>query len=150
MDLPAFPALDTALTLPGPAGGLQAKVEYPDSSAPASGVVAIVCHPLPTEGGTMDNKVVTMVARALRELGHVTVRFNFRGTGASQGSFDGGDGELADLQAVARWVAQARPQASLWLAGFSFGAAVSGQAATTLAPAQLISCLLYTSPSPRD
>lgn len=139
MDTPAFPALDAALTLPGPAGGLEAKIEYPDADAPATGVVAIVCHPLPTEGGTMDNKVVTMTARALRELGHVTVRFNFRGTGASEGAFHGGEGEVEDLRAVARWVAQARPDSTLWLAGFSFGAAVSAQAAATLAPARLIS-----------
>ena len=139
MTTPAFPALDADLQLPGPVGTLQAKVEYPDAATTPTGVVAIVCHPLPTEGGTMDNKVVTMAARALRELGHVTVRFNFRGTGQSEGGFEHGDGELHDLQAVARWIAEARPDARLWLAGFSFGAAVSARAAATLDPAQLVS-----------
>ena len=88
----------------GPAGAIEAMVEFPESEIAAQPVTAIVCHPLPTEGGSMDNKVVTMAARALRELGVTTVRFNFRGTGASAGEFDHGDGELSDLRAVAEWV----------------------------------------------
>ena len=68
----------------------------------------------------MHNKVVTMAARSLRELGATTVRFNFRGTGHSEGEFDQGDGELEDLRAVAAWVRAQRPEAALWLAGFVF------------------------------
>jgi alpha/beta superfamily hydrolase len=102
-------------------------------------VVAVVCHPLPTEGGTMYNKVVTMAARALRECGVDTVRFNFRGVGASEGAFDDGDGEGEDLRAVAAWVRAQRPDAALWLAGFSFGAYVSLRLAAELQPAVLVS-----------
>ncbi|HEY0506371.1 MAG TPA: CocE/NonD family hydrolase, partial [Lysobacter sp.] len=120
MNQPAFPTDATAtLTLQGPAGALETIVEA--AEAPERDAVAIVCHPLPTDGGTMHNKVVTMAARALRESGIATVRFNFRGTGASEGSFDQGRGEADDLRAVAAWVREQRPGARLWLAGFSFG-----------------------------
>jgi alpha/beta superfamily hydrolase len=80
-----------------------------------------------------------MTARAFRELGIDTVRFNFRGTGASQGNFDNGVGETDDLRAVATWVRAQRPDATLWLAGFSFGAYVSLQATASLQPALLLS-----------
>ena len=137
--LPDFPDVSATLTLPGPAGALEVAVDRPDEDVAAVPVVAIVCHPLPTEGGTMHNKVVTMAARSLRELGVTTVRFNFRGTGASAGSFDHGQGELDDLRAVAAWVRAQRPGDALWLAGFSFGAYVSLRAAAELQPALLLS-----------
>ena len=139
MNQPAFPSQDTALNLFGPAGLLEAVVEFPDTATVRQPVIAIVCHPLPTEGGTMNNKVVTMTARALRELGVVTVRFNFRGTGNSEGIFDHGQGEQHDLAVVESWVRQHHPDTVLWLAGFSFGSFVSIQASATLAPAALIS-----------
>lgn len=139
MDLPAFPAISTTLTLPGPAGGLEVAVDPPEADAPPRPLVAVLCHPLPTEGGTMHNKVVTMAARALRELGATTVRFNFRGTGASEGAFDHGDGERDDLRAVVAWVRATRPGDTLWLAGFSFGAYVSLRSAAELQPALLLS-----------
>jgi alpha/beta superfamily hydrolase len=140
MTTPTFPSGDTAtLTLPGPVGELELIVEGPEPDATPRPVVVIVCHPLPTEGGTMHNKVVTMTARALRECGASTVRFNFRGAGASAGSFDDGVGESADLRAVAAWVRQQRPEAQLWLAGFSFGAYVSLKEAADLKPGMLIS-----------
>ncbi|MCF7221719.1 alpha/beta hydrolase [Marilutibacter chinensis] len=137
-EMPVFPTDETtSLVLPGPAGALEAVAE------PAEGrsrrAVAIVCHPLPTEGGTLHNKVVTMAARALRESGIATVRFNFRGTGASEGEFDDGRGERDDLRAVAAWVRQQRPGHALWLAGFSFGAYVSLALAAELKPGMLIS-----------
>ena len=137
--LPDFPDVSATLALPGPAGALEVAVDQPDEDVAAVPVVAIVCHPLPTEGGTMHNKVVTMAARGLRELGVTTVRFNFRGTGASAGSFDHGQGELDDLRAVAAWVRAQRPGDALWLAGFSFGAYVSLRAAAELQPALLLS-----------
>lgn len=137
--LPAFPAEDASLSLPGPVGALELSVEHPAGDVAAQPLVAIVCHPLPTEGGTMHNKVVTMAARSLRELGATTLRFNFRGVGASDGSFDHGEGEREDLLAVAAWVRAQRPDAALWLAGFSFGAYVSLRATATVAPAALIS-----------
>src|SRR5699024_10156247 len=88
MDTPTFPTGPDTLALPGPAGALEVAVDYPDDDVAALPLVAIICHPLPTEGGTMHNKVVTMAARSLRELGATTVRFNFRGTGESDGEFD--------------------------------------------------------------
>ena len=139
MTNPAFPDDAATLMLDGPAGRLEVAVDPPDADVPARPLVAIVCHPLPTDGGTMHNKVVTMTARALRELGATAVRFNFRGTGASEGAFDEGRGEIDDLRAVAAWVRASRPDATLWLAGFSFGAYVSLQAAAEIAPGLLAS-----------
>lgn len=128
---------DHGFTLPGPAGTIEAACAAGD--APAQPVVAIVCHPLPTAGGTMHNKVVTMTARALRESGVACVRFNFRGVGSSQGAFDAGHGELDDLRAVAAWSRDRFPGHALWLAGFSFGAWVSLRGAVELGAGALIS-----------
>jgi alpha/beta superfamily hydrolase len=86
----------------------------------------------------MHNKVVTIVERALRELGLATVRFNFRGVGASEGSYDEGNGESDDLAAVIEWVRRERPGTALWLAGFSFGAYVALRCAARLKAEQLI------------
>jgi uncharacterized protein len=135
--VPAFPSDSATLLLDGPAGALEVAVDR--SECPPVPAIAIVCHPLPTEGGTMHNKVVTMAARALRELGLDTLRFNFRGTGASEGTFDNGEGETADLLAVAAWVRAQRPDQALWLAGFSFGAYVALRAAAQLQPAFMLS-----------
>lgn len=88
---------------------------------------AIVCHPHPLMGGTMDNKVVTTLARVCRDAGLMAIRFNFRGVAASAGSFDHGIGEQGDVLALTQW---AQTQFALpWrvLAGFSFGAYVSAQ-----------------------
>ena len=142
MDTPTFPTESTTLTLPGPAGGLEVAVDLPDDDVAALPLVAIICHPLPTEGGTMHNKVVTMAGRSLRELGATTVRFNFRGTGASDGEFDEGRGEVEDLRAVAAWVRAQRSGQRLWLAGFSFGAFVSLAASADIEPGMLISIAL--------
>lgn len=143
MTEPAFPrtadAAQDNLLLDGPAGALEVAVDLPADDVDALPAVAIICHPLPTEGGTMHNKVVTITARALRELGVATVRFNFRGTGKSQGKFDDGNGESDDLRKVAAWVRAQRPDVALWLAGFSFGAYVSLRMAAELQPALLIS-----------
>ncbi|MEE7560054.1 alpha/beta hydrolase, partial [Xanthomonas sp. Kuri4-2] len=109
MSTPPFPTETGALTLAGPVGPLEVAVDLPEPDVAPQPVVAIVCHPLSTEGGTMHNKVVTMAARALRELGITVVRFNFRSVGASAGSFDHGDGEQDDLRAVADWVRERRP-----------------------------------------
>jgi len=136
MTRPPFPAESGTLTLDGPAGALEVAVDRAEKPRP---VVAVLCHPLPTEGGTMHNKVVTMAARALRECGVDTVRFNFRGVGASQGSFDDGNGESDDLRAVAAWVRGQRPDAALWLVGFSFGAYVSLKMTAELQPGGLVS-----------
>ena len=144
MTSPAFPTASGTLLLDGPAGALEVAVDLPesaaaDNAAPIRPVLAVICHPLSTDGGSMHNKVVTMAARALRELGIVSVRFNFRSVGASAGAFDHGIGERDDLRTVVEWARAAHPRHQLWLAGFSFGAYVSLQACAALQPAALIS-----------
>jgi uncharacterized protein len=133
-----FPELTASFMLQGPAGMLEA---ISDVAAPDGAVrgVAVICHPHPQHGGTMHNKVVTMIERALRESGLDTVRFNFRGTGASSGEYDDGDGESDDLAAVVDWVRRMRPDDALWLAGFSFGSYVSIRNAARLRADALIS-----------
>lgn len=126
------------LLLPGPAGALEAATALPDPADARRGC-AIICHPHSQHGGTMHNKVVTMIERALRELGLATVTFNFRGVGASAGAFDDGNGETDDLLAVAAWLQQVRPGDALWLAGFSFGSYVAYRASAQLPLRQLIS-----------
>ena len=127
-----------ALTLAGPAGAIEAIVEGPEPDVAPRPLVAVICHPLPTEGGTMHNKVVTMTARAFHLCGASTVRFNFRGAGASEGRFDDGNGEADDLRAVVAWVRENRPDAQVWLAGFSFGSYVAYKVASELKPGMLV------------
>ena len=87
------------LTLAGPAGALEARLETPDGDA-VPAVFGVVCHPHPLFGGTMDNKVTHTIARSMMECGAPAFRFNFRGVGASGGTFDNGRGEADDLAAV--------------------------------------------------
>jgi uncharacterized protein len=133
-----FPDSAADLLLPGPAGTIECAVELPEAECARAGV-AIICHPHPLHGGTMHNKVVTMIERSLRELGLATVLFNFRGVGKSEGEHDEGRGETLDLLAVAEWVRRVRPDDALWLAGFSFGAYVALLAARHLPLKQMIS-----------
>ncbi|MEW9622911.1 alpha/beta hydrolase [Rhodanobacter geophilus] len=137
-DPASFPAEASAFTLTGPVGALEciSDVAAPDEARQG---VAVVCHPNPVQGGTMHNKVVTMVERALRESGLDTLRFNFRGTGASAGSYDDGNGESEDLAAVVAWLRRARPADALWLAGFSFGSYVTIRSAVRLGADALVS-----------
>jgi len=139
MTLPAFPSTSSTLSLPGPVGALELSVDLPEGDISPLPLVVVLCHPLSTEGGSLHNKVVTMAARSLRQLGATTLRFNFRGVGSSEGTFDHGDGERDDLLAVVDWVEQQRPDAALWLAGFSFGAYVTLRAAHDVQPDALIS-----------
>jgi len=143
MPNPAFPDLPPGgvapLLLDGPAGPLEVVVDMPDAGTALRDVVAVICHPLSTEGGSLTNKVVTMAARALRELGVATVRFNFRCVGKSAGDFDDGIGESDDLRAVVDWLRREKPGHALWLGGFSFGAFVSLRMADALQPALLFS-----------
>ena len=136
--LPDFPSESGPVLIPGPAGTLELMVDLPEPGQERAGV-AVVCHPNPPDGGTLHNKVVTMAARALSELGLAAVRFNFRGVGQSQGSFDQGRGETLDLLAVTDWVRKQRPNDALWLAGFSFGSWVALQGARHLPVKQMIS-----------
>ncbi len=139
MQTPPFPHESTTLTLAGPVGPLEVAVDLPDGDTASRPVIAVICHPLSIEGGSMHNKVVTQAARALRDLGITTVRFNFRSVGASAGTYDNGIGETDDLHAVFNWVRSQCPHSTLWLAGFSFGAYVSLRAAGALRPQALIS-----------
>lgn len=119
------------LSITGPAGVLEAAVNEPLDAAPLG--VAVVCHPHPQHGGTMDNKVAQTLARAFVQLGWRAVRFNFRGVGGSAGAWDAGQGEIDDALAV---VADQRdPALPLAVAGFSFGGYVASQAARRLAQA---------------
>ena len=127
------------LSLAGPAGALQALIETPVNSAPAAvHAFAVVCHPHPLHGGTMDNKVVYTVARAFEQLGAPAIRFNFRGVGNSAGSYDEARGESADALAVIAYGRQRWPGAALWLAGFSFGGAVAVRIAGAARPERLV------------
>jgi len=119
----------------GPAGALQLVEQHPGTQITA---VAVVCHPHPLHGGSLRNKVVYQLARCFGELGAVAVRFNFRGVGASEGSYDHGAGELDDLGAVVAWVRERWPGRPLWLAGFSFGGAVVLKGAGQHAPDWLV------------
>ena len=134
---PAFPDSNASLLLPGPAGDIELACALPEAECARRGV-AILCHPHPLQGGTMRNKVVTILERSLLELGLATVRFNFRGVGKSQGLHDDGIGETDDVVAIADWLRASCPGDTLWLAGFSFGSYVSLRAAPRLQPAQLI------------
>jgi uncharacterized protein len=133
-----FPDTAAEVLLTGPAGQLECAVEVPDPACARAGT-AIICHPHPLHGGTMHNKVVTMIERSLRELGLRTVLFNFRGVGKSEGEHDEGRGETLDLLAVGEWVKRVRPDDALWLAGFSFGAYVALLGARHLPVRQMIS-----------
>jgi len=100
--------------------------------------VAVVAHPLPIMGGTMDNKVVTTLAKAFLEMGYATLRFNFRGVGESAGSYDEGKGETLDAIAAANFMRSEFPDLPLLLAGFSFGGYVQALAADKIHPQRLV------------
>jgi len=133
-----FPASKAEFFLRGPAGMLECVADVPDplEERPAT---LVICHPHPLHGGTMRNKVVTIMERSMRELGLRTIRFNFRGTGESEGEHDEGYGETDDLFAVTEWVRNTRPTDELWLGGFSFGSYITQRAAQNLKLGQLIS-----------
>lgn len=119
--------------IPGSVGVLEAQLDVARAdvcSRLRRPPIAVVCHPHPLHGGTLTNKVAHTLAKAFAERGATTLRFNFRGVGASQGDYDQGRGEVDDLLAAVAWLRARHPQAPLWLAGFSFGAyvALMGQA----------------------
>lgn len=122
-------AKEQALFIPGPCGELQAMIHAADDNGvyAARQAVAVICHPHPVHGGTMDNKVVTTLMRVYRDLGVHVVRFNFRGVGSSAGAFDNAIGEQDDLLAVIEWVGRQFPKAPLLFAGFSFGSSIAAQ-----------------------
>lgn len=112
-------------TIDGPAGPLEVALNVAESPRG----IALICHPNPVQGGTMDNKVVTTLAKTFFALGYAAVRFNYRGVGKSQGSFDDGEGETADALAA---LAEARSRVGelpLVAAGFSFGGYIASRVA---------------------
>ena len=125
------------LFIDGPAGRVQAIFELPAEQIPLGSVV--VCHPHPQHGGTMHNKVAHTLARAFVRTGFAALRFNFRGTEESEGVYDAGDGELADALAAIEWLRARFPEKALWMAGFSFGAAIAVKAAVATEVDGLIS-----------
>jgi len=128
--------------LQGPAGALQCAVDEP--ADPPRGL-ALVCHPHPLHGGTLDNKVVQTLARAFVHLGLRVVRFNFRGVGGSHGGWDEGRGEIDDALAAVQGFRE--PAQPLVLAGFSFGAYVASQVALRLNGADAVGRVVLVGPA---
>ena len=125
------------LILQGEAGTIEALRDQPSGSAKG---VAVVAHPHPLFGGTMDNKVVQTLARAFVQCGWTVVRFNFRGVGASAGEHDAGAGEARDLLRV---IEQVAPHGPLALAGFSFGSFVASHALAAVWPGREIEKIVF-------
>jgi hypothetical protein len=111
--------------LDGPAGRLEALLLTVSNPAPT--IAALVCHPHPLFGGTMHNKVVYRTAKTLHRRGMPVLRFNFRGTGLSEGTHDRGEGEKSDVRAALDYLSKEFPSVPVLLAGFSFGSWVGLQ-----------------------
>jgi alpha/beta superfamily hydrolase len=122
-----------SLFIGGPAGRLESMLEPPTGREPIA--AALVCHPHPLGGGTMHNKVVHRIARALRSRGVAVLRFNFRGVHLSQGRHDEGRGEVEDARAALDFLRARYPDLPFTLAGFSFGSRVVVRLAASLAVA---------------
>ncbi|MCC2639419.1 MAG: Alpha/beta family hydrolase [Moraxellaceae bacterium] len=134
---------ERSLLLPGPAGAIEARLLLPPAG---SARVAVICHPHPLHGGSMDNKVVSTLVRTWRDAGLATLRFNFRGVGASAGSHAHGEGEVDDLLAVLHWLQADQGTSQVWLAGFSFGAWVAAAAVQRLPPGLALQRLVLVAP----
>ena len=127
-------------TIPGPAGKLEVALNTP-AGEPAG--IALIAHPNPVEGGTLDNKVVHTLARTFFALSYVTARFNYRGVGESEGAYDAGRGEVDDARAVLAHVRGKAGDVPLVLAGFSFGAFIVSQ----LAPSENVKRMVLVGPA---
>ena len=139
--------------IPGPAGPLECAIDDPTPGADRPVGLALVCHPHPLHGGTLDNKVVQTLARAFVQRGFRTVRFNFRGVGQSGGGWDHGQGEIDDAMAVLQAFqapADASAGGALILAGFSFGAYVASQIAARRGAAAALAGLVLVGPAVRN
>ena len=108
---------DAVMMIPSPTGQLEAHFEQADSATRA----IVICHPHPQYGGSMHDAVVDTVYTVARHHGFATLRFNFRGVGASSGRFDNGVGEVDDLLAALAWLRDRTQPFAVWLAGYSFG-----------------------------
>ena len=134
------------LQIAGPAGALQCAIDLPPAGTLLRGN-ALLCHPHPLHGGSMDNKVVITLARAFLQLGYRVMRFNFRGAGGSAGHWDEGRGEIDDALAAAAHLRQAYPGLPLALGGFSFGGYVAAQVADRLAASDPVQRLVLVGPA---
>lgn len=131
-------ATSERLQIPGPAGVLEALLELPPAQPATPAGIGVVCHPHPLHGGTLDNKIAFTLARTLNLLGLASLRFNFRGVGESDGTFDDGQGERDDVLAAVRYARTRMATGPLWLAGFSFGACMAVRAAAAAEAARLV------------
>jgi alpha/beta superfamily hydrolase len=127
----------------GPVGQLEALLELPKSGEPTG--MAVICHPHPVHGGTMLNKVVHTLSRAFALQQFASLRFNFRGVGKSEGTFDEGKGEIQDALAALEWLKANISAGPMWLAGFSFGGAMAIHTAVTSSASGLVSVAPATS-----
>lgn len=125
------------LFIEGPAGRLEALLESPPDGAVTGN--AVICHPHPQHGGTLQNKVTHTLARAFLGQGFESLRFNFRGVGRSEGSFDEGNGEVDDALAAVAIMRSRNSGKPLWIGGFSFGAAIAVAAAASAGADGLVS-----------
>jgi len=140
------------LELDGPAGKLEALLEAPQGTDIVG--CAVVCHPHPLHGGTLQNKVAHTLARSFIGQGYIALRFNFRGVNDSEGTFDDGRGELEDVYVAMDFLSIDYPDLPLWISGFSFGAAMAIHAAAERRPAGLVSIApaisrITTTPTPQ-
>lgn len=123
------------LSIAGPAGALELALNLPET-APRG--IALIAHPHPLQGGTMDNKVVQTLAKTFASLGYVSVRFNFRGVAGSAGAFDDGAGEADDALAALAHVQADHPALPVVLAGFSFGTFVQTRVARKVSAERMV------------
>jgi alpha/beta superfamily hydrolase len=127
------------LLLDGAAGSIETVIDHPDAAlAPAPRGIALIAHPHPLFGGSLDNKVAQTLARVFTELGYIAVRPNFRGVGASGGEHDHGNGEADDMVLVAEQARGRFGDLPLALAGFSFGAFVQTHVAKRVTPERMV------------
>jgi alpha/beta superfamily hydrolase len=134
------PRTTERLTVPGPAGALEVVLNLPPVTPPSAlRGIALVAHPHPLQGGTLDNKVAQTLAKTFFALGYASVRFNFRGVGASEGSFADGIGETDDALAALAWArTRVGAPAQVVLAGFSFGSFVQTRVAASVACERMV------------
>ncbi len=132
---PTAPDIEKVV-IDGPAGAIEGMIERPADAR--TDIVAVCCHPHPLYGGAMQNKVVHTLARACQDLRVTSVRFNFRGVGASEGRHDDGVGESVDAAVVADWARNKTGAGRLWSLGFSFGGFVAYRLATERDAAALV------------
>ncbi|MCF6806947.1 alpha/beta hydrolase [Thiotrichales bacterium 19S9-12] len=130
----------------GAIGKLEVALDFPKEQT-NSDTVAVICHPHPLFQGTMNNKVVTTIAKAFNQVGILAARFNYRGVGKSDGNYDDGIGEINDLISVVSWLRSQNMAKNVILAGFSFGGAIAYKGSTKIDD---VSMLLMVSPSTKN